>query len=608
MSGVQRVIISRLALLCTLIALGSSGLACGEDAPIEECSDCETGALCGNAALDRGEECDDGNLVAGDDCSSECRFEDACPMPWSSGQGTIEEIAGSVLGSRAVSPLPTHFPQRYGGEAATFQGLATMRWGSYPFAVNDNVAPDQDKLLELVSLFEQQTGKGVALYNHPSDLVVGADVTQILLNLEYGASLVTIALPPGWTPDMNLPIVVSGNPGAASNNNRLFQSGSYGSKYLLMPALSAGAGAPLIAAIHNTGGAASHGYHPRVMRDVGCALQTIDDDLGGDQQRVVFVGKSRGGGSALTWGANPLGLDYKTLGVFAHTPIWGNDFVMQRPVSIAPIPAMLAASATYGEGAFYESASPGRAEVVDTILGLFSPEGSFASVAQHQVAAHVEGLVNVPAVAVCIASHDQELLSSDGVGMLNQLENAGVKHLSEVVIRGAHLDCPATAEAFDAHVRWLLGLDASPPELSARIWSQEAALGQTLGARVLGERSGLPSWGIIPVAAEVNTLLEAHICGANGEVSVAATMDGTDLLRETRLVNANCEIFSGPAPARVGTISWTITLPTGDAAEHSIEVGRPLETRIFENALPLDDQVWSADDTRVAGYAVILEE
>jgi len=564
--------------------------------------------LCGNGALDRGEECDDGNNDEGDSCSRSCRFEDACPMPWSSGQGAIEEIPGSVLGSRAVAPLPTHFPQRYAGEAAELPPLESMRWGSYPFAINDNAAPSQEELLATVALFEQQTGKGVAFYNHPGDLVAGADVTQILLNLEYGASLVTIALPPGWAPDSNLPIIVSGNPGASSNNSRLFQSGSYGSKYLRMPALSAEAGAPLIAAIHNTGGAASHGYHPRVMRDVGCMLTTINDDLGGDDQRVVFVGKSRGGGSALTWGANPLGLAYKTLGVFAHTPIWGNDFVMQRPVSIAPVPAMLAARATYGESAFYESATPGRREVVAAILGLFAPEGTIESVVEHQVAAHAEGLADVPAVAVCIASHDQELLSSDGVRMLKTLEDAGVEHLSEVVIRGAHLDCPATTQAFEAHVRWLLGIDAASPALAARVWSLEAGLGEPLGASILGERSGLPSWGILPVAAEVNTLLEAHLCGAGGSVEVVASMAGAEILRETRQVNDACEIFSVASPSSTGTVAWTITLPSGDAAPHAIEVGRAFETEIYEDTRPLEDHLWSASDTRVAGYALVPEE
>jgi cysteine-rich repeat protein len=52
----------------------------------------ESMALCGNGSLDDGEECDDGNVIAGDDCSPICQFEgedtdgdgvpdeeDACP-------------------------------------------------------------------------------------------------------------------------------------------------------------------------------------------------------------------------------------------------------------------------------------------------------------------------------------------------------------------------------------------------------------------------------------------------------------------------------------------------------------------------------------------------
>jgi cysteine-rich repeat protein len=37
-----------------------------------------TPSVCGNGAVEAGEECDDGNIVAGDGCSAQCAFESAC--------------------------------------------------------------------------------------------------------------------------------------------------------------------------------------------------------------------------------------------------------------------------------------------------------------------------------------------------------------------------------------------------------------------------------------------------------------------------------------------------------------------------------------------------
>ncbi len=51
-----------------------SGLAADQASPI-----------CGNAVIEAGEECDDGNLISGDGCSSTCQLESVC------GNGALEE-------------------------------------------------------------------------------------------------------------------------------------------------------------------------------------------------------------------------------------------------------------------------------------------------------------------------------------------------------------------------------------------------------------------------------------------------------------------------------------------------------------------------------------
>src|ERR1051325_9813151 len=45
---------------------------------------------CGDAHLDPGEACDDGNIKDGDGCSADCKSDESC------GNGTIDTAAGEV--------------------------------------------------------------------------------------------------------------------------------------------------------------------------------------------------------------------------------------------------------------------------------------------------------------------------------------------------------------------------------------------------------------------------------------------------------------------------------------------------------------------------------
>ena len=54
------------------------------------------GAICGNGAVDPGEECDDGNMVNGDCCDSDCRYE-----PRETRRGPAPESGQCVAGLAA---------------------------------------------------------------------------------------------------------------------------------------------------------------------------------------------------------------------------------------------------------------------------------------------------------------------------------------------------------------------------------------------------------------------------------------------------------------------------------------------------------------------------
>ena len=87
--------------LCLAMVIG--GFACNDD--VNETSPLpppdETAAVCGNSLLEDDEYCDDGNSVAGDGCSSECRIEDgwSCETPGAACEKDIivEDICGDGI-------------------------------------------------------------------------------------------------------------------------------------------------------------------------------------------------------------------------------------------------------------------------------------------------------------------------------------------------------------------------------------------------------------------------------------------------------------------------------------------------------------------------------
>src|SRR5690606_31996036 len=76
--------------LGTPTTLCASGLRCPEGTQCTAAGDACTAGSCGNAALDPGEVCDDGNLQAGDGCSSDCLSDETC------GNGLLDGAAGEA--------------------------------------------------------------------------------------------------------------------------------------------------------------------------------------------------------------------------------------------------------------------------------------------------------------------------------------------------------------------------------------------------------------------------------------------------------------------------------------------------------------------------------
>ena len=133
-----------------------SGEGC-DDGNLVQGDGCESNCTltCGNGILDPGEECDDGNVAEGDCCTSSCQFEPSGTQCRAALAGLCD-VAESCTGSSgqcpadALDPLARRVGRRR--DPATSPSFATgrllsarwtpfSRWGSYAARVTTSVGP-----------------------------------------------------------------------------------------------------------------------------------------------------------------------------------------------------------------------------------------------------------------------------------------------------------------------------------------------------------------------------------------------------------------------------------------------------------------------------------
>ena len=518
---------------------------------------------------------------------------------WQAGNGDNAAVSGSSYGSTWVEPIPTHYPQPYDGEAAELRG--NIRWNIYSNSNNDPTAVDSDAVTDFVTTLEQASGRGVALLNDPSQLQKDFDLTQVLVNLRFDVSMATIVLPPRWNgeEDLPLPVLVSGNPGTQSNNERLFYGGDYGARYAALAAASAASSNGMITVIHNMGGRESLGNTTEIMEDVGCMLEYVEAAFNGDRNRVVFAGASRGGTAALIWGANPLGIEYEAAGIFAHAPLWNHADILGTPFNLAPETPWTTADVLGMQRAFYYQNDPGPADVVDAITEVWSPNGSLESLEEVVPAAWVSAMADVPAISVTVGTQDGSVPFSDGVAMLQDMEDGGLDFHAEIVIGGAHREGPTTEAFLDQQVDYLLG-NGSAPDVSGRTFQQvpEIGAGSHGDFTEVSIGADLP-WAVsFPVMMETDSPGEVQICGPGGDVSVLGAVAGEVLVDEALTVDEGCTAVAYTAPSSpADPIDWSLTVPGEGARSYS--------TTITSDTRDIADYYWDYEDGRSAGYAVL---
>jgi hypothetical protein len=130
-----------------------------------------------------------------------------------------------------------------------------------------------------------------------------------------GYSMWTVIFPSDqlWGNSQHRPIVIMPTGYGMSNNAFLFkEQRTYLAKVV--------EDYKCILVVANCGGTEAMGTHSNIAGHLETLISYFHDYYGGDRNKMVFWGGSRGGFCSLFWGANPYNKNYTTVGIFADMP------------------------------------------------------------------------------------------------------------------------------------------------------------------------------------------------------------------------------------------------------------------------------------------------
>jgi cysteine-rich repeat protein len=107
---------------------------------------CAAAPVCGNSVVEAGEQCDDGNVVSGDGCSSTCIIEAGCPggmISYWKGEGNANDVLGinngTPQGSLSYAPGKVAGGQAFSlngnGDYISVQSPVNIPTGNSPYAI-----------------------------------------------------------------------------------------------------------------------------------------------------------------------------------------------------------------------------------------------------------------------------------------------------------------------------------------------------------------------------------------------------------------------------------------------------------------------------------------
>ena len=474
-------------------------------------------------------------------------------------------------------PIVTQFPD-LGGTEADRRRKDPPGWGNYSAVVTDHTAPSWDRVVRAVQRWENQGGCPVDVYNSMGSLRSGVARVQVVNNVAIGQSLWTFFVGPNWKQDGGpYVLVVSGRSGTSSNSSSAYG----GTGPLKLPdgvAQSGTAGYPFILAFVNQGGRESQGNHPDVLKSVEKGIAFAKAQFGVDDQKVVFAGKSRGAASALMWGANPLGLAYKTAGIFAHAAPTNYGTVCDQPNGTYPgLGGLVVKELARKPNWIPDQAHAERMQVLrDCMAGSQDPD----TMRSRSQIAQVERFRDVY-LAVGLGTHDPGVGIEQGFDFCQTLDSLEVDYFVEFTLGGGHKNSQGVKRAFDLFMRRLVMGEIDEELLLGRTWNREAMRNErTVYSEV---EDGSPVWTVFPEITTANRENAVYVGAPDGsEVYILVkTADGDAVWMEyDGKIEWDYVRVDLPKPPGPGRYRWTIFVGNVEIPDEAIlkhgKNGKPL--------------------------------
>ncbi len=471
------------------------------------------------------------------------------PLP---GATTQEDISDGIDLPGIDFPIVTHYPERGDGEAAPKTGGFEVSYGVYHNRENDYYTPSVEKVVAFIAKVEMMTEfTPLYMYNDFAEAQEDVGAVQIIHNVPIEGALYSIVLPPHWTRDAALPVLLSGNGAGISNNSLFFDSslGVYAPVIAWTSVQDGGSG--IIVALSNCGGTESQGIDDITLRSVGAFFDFIAEN-GGDPHNVVTSGGSRGGGASLVWAANPLDLDYTVNAVFAHVPPTHYGSLSQLSIFTYPslgriIDFLLGdGSARFNVG---QETIVRRRESALEILGGTRDVAAMNARGAIGLAERLRGKV----LLMSEGTHDSYFQFALFLAFDRRLSALGIDHATAIVVGDGH---DMSQWLYDQTLEYLRALVHGRPYVapSGRYYFIRTYEGQ----RAL-DVDRLPFTVEIPARTGVGLPIDVSACGAVGEAwQITVTGPDGEVAWERSGVfdTSECATFSAETFDSVGVYTW----------------------------------------------------
>jgi hypothetical protein len=502
--------------------------------------------------------------------------------------------------SRIEYPIITHYPEPNGTQADT-RRLNPPGWGHYSAATTDHTAPSKEQVLRSVQRWENCP---VDLFNHIDSLKSGVPRLQVINNVIIDQTLWTFFVGPNWKKNGDPYIlVISGCTESASNNSTIYEE----TEPLKLTNYVAQSSYPFILAFVNQGGRKSQGNHPDVLKAIGNGIAFAKETFNIDPQRIVFAGKSRGGGSALIWGANPLNLNYKTIGIFAHAPPTNFGTIGYQPNGTFPLLGSLVTQELTGNSDWTAGTEYDKHMQIlrDCTAGSQNPD----TMKTRSPIAFIERYQNLY-LAVGFNTHDPIIGPSQGFDFCQALDQAKIPYFAEFTLGGGHNQSQGVAQAFEQFTTAILKGHTPNNLPTGRTWNRVEI--QSDQRHYHNTDDGSPVWAIFPQITTTQRKNAIYI----------GAPDGADIYLHAESVEDSTVWFDGdtqvkwdyvridlPPPPKPGHYRWLIAVSSVELPDSAI-VARDStgtlflpETRVLETEQHIPELFDRSENARAFGHA-----